>query len=256
MQVATLWVSPSSPRVLDAPALRDVPDMRRWLSALDAEPADDGRLGLHGRVETQLLAGEPVVIEAVDGQGWLRVRALWQPWGTDEHGYAGWVRRAHVIADDTLDVIAAIDDPEPLVDPPHTREQFVDLARRHIGTPYLWGGLGEHGVDCSGLVHLTCRDIGVVIPRDADDQQTICRPVTSGQERTGDLYFFAHPGQAAHHVGIVTEPGHMLHAPQTGARVIEEALTAARAATLVGVGRLPCFEATAGEAVRPPPAGR
>jgi cell wall-associated NlpC family hydrolase len=47
-------------------------------------------------------------------------------------------------------------------------------------------------------------------------------------------------------VGIVTGPGRMLHAPQTGSMVIEEELTAPRRVTLIGAGRLPLAASTTG----------
>ena len=68
--VTTLWVAPDRPRAVDAPAVADRPDVAGWLTALDAHAADDeagdesgdGRLGLHGRIHTQVLAGEPVTV--------------------------------------------------------------------------------------------------------------------------------------------------------------------------------------------------
>ena len=69
--VTTLWTSPNSPRPIDAPAVSDDPDPVGWLAALDAHPDDDetghGRLGLHGRVDSQAMLGEPVLpTEPVD----------------------------------------------------------------------------------------------------------------------------------------------------------------------------------------------
>ena len=80
-----------------------------WLTALDAHPHDDedgdGRLGLHGRVDTQLLAGEPVTVVGDDpahpglGPGRLPVAAL-SP--STPRGYPGWVRACPTSsADDT-----------------------------------------------------------------------------------------------------------------------------------------------------------
>ena len=89
--VATVWRSPESPREIDEPATRDIPDVAVWATAMDAET----RLGLHGRTETQLLMGEPVIVLA-EHHGWSQVVAPWQPSSADERGYPGWVRSAHL----------------------------------------------------------------------------------------------------------------------------------------------------------------
>jgi hypothetical protein len=71
--VTTVWSAPESPRPVDAPIVADEPDAVEWLAALDANAGDDesgnGRLGLHGRVESQLLAGEPVTVLGTDASG-------------------------------------------------------------------------------------------------------------------------------------------------------------------------------------------
>ena len=76
-------------------------------------------------------------------------------------------------------------------------------------------------------------------PRDADDQEAAAYPVTFGEERPGDLYFFTEPGAlTAHHVGIVVAPGVLIHAPETGRAVVEEPLTERLRATLSAAGRV------------------
>ncbi|MDQ3629125.1 MAG: C40 family peptidase [Actinomycetota bacterium] len=90
--VATVWSAPDAPRDVDAAALADRPDAGA-LAALH----DEDRRGLHGRILTQALLGEPVRILAERGD-WCEVVLPWQPHGRDE-GYPGWVRRTHVLAD-------------------------------------------------------------------------------------------------------------------------------------------------------------
>ena len=88
--VATVWTSPTAPRDVDADAVRDRPDPGRWASA------DPGvRSGLHGRLLTQLLLGEPVLV-LEERDGWSRVVAPDQPSAADRRGYPGWVRSVHL----------------------------------------------------------------------------------------------------------------------------------------------------------------
>ncbi len=230
---------------------------------MDAEPDPQrGRLGLHGRVESQLVQGEPVEVVATDGSGgWSQVFAPWQPSPTSERGYPGWVPTAHLaatlphgIGDAAGPALAHRPAPARRPAPDSDTDSDTDggadggtdtehpalvLGREHLGLPYLWGGLSPLGLDCSGLVHHTWRRFGIVVPRDAYAQAEACDPVELGHERSGDLYFFAHPGARIHHVGIVVEPGRMLHASETGHVLVEEQLPPARTETLVAVGRLP-----------------
>jgi hypothetical protein len=159
---------------------------------------------------TSLAWGEQVLVVETHGE-WTRVLAPDQPTHLDPAGYPGWVRS------------------DALTDAP------VSVARGFLGTPYLWGGLGRDGIDCSGLVHLAFRGVGVRVPRDAADQAAAATPVD--QPRPGHLLFFGRPGEPVSHIGFVTEAG-LLHAsPAVG--VVEEPMSEERRATLLGAGRLP-----------------
>lgn len=85
---------------------------------------------------------------------------------------------------------------------PVASDQVVPSARRFQGLEYLWGGLSSYGLDCSGLVHLTFRALGRMVPRDAHDQADVAERLDRARARTGDLYFFARPGKSVHHVGL------------------------------------------------------
>jgi cell wall-associated NlpC family hydrolase len=117
-----------------------------------------------------------------------------------------------------------------------TGEAALASARKMLGIGYLWGGTSGWGVDCSGLVHLAFRRHGWIVPRDAHDQQAAATEVAPDRPRPGDLYFFGETGDASH-VGLFTADGRMLHAPQTGEVVEEEALDPDRLRGLTGVGR-------------------
>lgn len=88
---------------------------------------------------------------------------------------------------------------------------FVEIAERFIGTPYLWGGRTRIGIDCSGLVQTALQAAGLFVARDSDMQQAevgqavLVPDRLEGLER-GDLVFW--PG----HVGIMTDGVMMVHA--------------------------------------------
>lgn len=246
--VTALWTSPTAPRDVDAWAVAAQPDVVAWLADLDAAGA---RKDLHGRVLTQLECCEPVLPTGdpagrSDGSGegrWLQIAAPLQPSTLDGRGYPGWLPAEHVGAQ-----IPSCPPPVAVADAGIPVQAFIEGARTHLGLPYLWGGLCDQGLDCSGLVHLSLRRLGLVVPRDADDQYDACEHIPAADARPGDLYFFAHQNKRPHHVGIVTGPGRMLHAPETGSVIIEEALTPARQSTLIGAGRLPLLPTPAGRA--------
>ena len=125
-------------------------------------------------------------------------------------------------------------------------DDVLDLARRFLGLRYLWGGTSGWGLDCSGLVHLTYRSLGVALPRDAFDQAkgAHLRPVPLDEVRPGDLYFFARSGERVYHVGFASAPvaedgtRQMLHAPEGGELIEDAPLAPHRVETLVSAGRV------------------
>ena len=88
---------------------------------------------------------------------------------------------------------------------------FVDTAESFQALPYVWGGNGPDGMDCSGLVKLSLQSAGIPAPRDADQQEAALGEVVEPDAelmtlRRGDLVFW--PG----HVGVMQTSGRLLHA--------------------------------------------
>ena len=157
------------------------------VAAVRVEPRGDA-----DRV-TELLRGEPVRVED-RRDGWALIRTMYD--------YPGWVR------EDELGGGAG----EP-----------VEEARRYLGTPYLWGGMTERGIDCSGLVHIAYRRIGRLVPRDADQQEEAGEPVEPSDLRPGDLVTYG--DERATHIAFWLGDGRILHSTgrDNGIGVLEEA---------------------------------
>lgn len=103
---------------------------------------------------------------------------------------------------------------------------FVAVAERFEGVPYLWGGRSSLGLDCSGLVQLSLGIAGVAAPRDSDMQEAglgnrlAIGPDLAGLQR-GDLVFWKG------HVGIMRDPATLLHANGASMLVTSEPLAVA-----------------------------
>jgi cell wall-associated NlpC family hydrolase len=98
-------------------------------------------------------------------------------------------------------------------------QQVLNFAKSKLGLPYIWGGNGPRGYDCSGLTQHAYAAAGISIPRTSEEQWSAGPHITPGHEQPGDLVFF-HPDGAGRpgHVGIVLDPkaGTMIEAPHTG----------------------------------------
>ena len=120
----------------------------------------------------------------------------------------GYIHRKHIrsVPDHDQELSA-----DSNADPDSVRD-YVSVAEKFIGRPYIWGGNGGIGVDCSGLVQMALCAVNIDAPRDADQQEAYLGDDialgddTSVRYQRGDLIFW--PG----HVGIMQDSAMLLHA--------------------------------------------
>jgi cell wall-associated NlpC family hydrolase len=103
----------------------------------------------------------------------------------------------------------------------------VRFALAQLGQPYLWGGTGQGGWDCSGLTMRAWGAAGVALPRTTFQQVLVGAPVPGvSAMQPGDLIFIAgsdgspaDPGHVGLYVGAAGGIGYLVDAPETGKTV-------------------------------------
>lgn len=126
--------------------------------------------------------------------------------GTDHDAFvqtsSGFIHTRHLTAID-----ARADDP-------------VAVAEIFLGTPYLWGGRGDGGIDCSGLVQVALAATGVAAPRDTDMQRESLGEILPEEARLrrGDIVNFHG------HVGLMVDETRLIHANAHWMSVVIEPL--------------------------------
>ena len=137
--------------------------------------------------------------------------------GYVDTGDSGWVFAAHLLPIGVFET------------------DFVAVAERYLGAPYLWGGRSSLGLDCSGLVQAAMQATGRACPRDTDQQFAFFagEPDRSGLAR-GDLVFWKG------HMGLMLDHGRLLHANAhhmaTAIEPLDEALARIERAGVAFVG--------------------
>lgn len=106
-------------------------------------------------------------------------------------------------------------------------KQAVSFALSQVGVPYVYGGTGPNGYDCSGLMYKAWLLAGAQIPRTSEQQFSGLEPVPTTHTENwlpGDLVFYGGSG----YDGDLANPGHVkmyignnqtVEAPYTGQNV-------------------------------------
>jgi cell wall-associated NlpC family hydrolase len=153
----------------------------------------------NGDQVSELLAGEAFGLLDVSG-GWA--------WGYSIHDhYVGYVKADALSAPSAKAQAVANGDP-------------VETARAFLDMPYVWGGRGGAGIDCSGLVQRGLAAAGIAAPRDSDMQlaETGTMLADEAPLQRADLIFF--PG----HVGMMIDGKSLLHATRHHGKTVIEPL--------------------------------
>lgn len=96
--------------------------------------------------------------------------------------------------------------------------KLLTIAARYKGVPYVRGGSTPRGFDCSGYTKYVFAQLGIDLPRVAQDQLLWTTRITAKQARPGDLAFYM-TGNYAYHVAIYAGNGMIWHSPHPGTSV-------------------------------------
>ena len=101
--------------------------------------------------------------------------------------------------------------------------ESIELGKRFLGIPYLWGGRSSFGFDCSGFTQMLVRSRGIEMPRDAD-QQAAWKGLTAVERadlQAGDLLFFGSSMKDISHTGMYIGDGQFIHDTTNGHPVVQ-----------------------------------
>jgi cell wall-associated NlpC family hydrolase len=131
--------------------------------------------------------------------GWLQIRL------PDKR--SAWIQSGDVVAD-----------PKTLGIP-----ESIELAKRFLGFPYLWGGRSSFGYDCSGFTQMLVRARGINMPRDADQQAAWSGVMSVDRKdlQPGDLLFFGSSPKDITHTGMYIGDGQFIHDTINGHPVVQ-----------------------------------
>jgi peptidoglycan DL-endopeptidase CwlO len=127
--------------------------------------------------------------------------------GAGKTPHAGTVReRAHVVARPS-----AVARPTAAT----RAKAILSFAHAQLGKPYIWGGVGPRGFDCSGLIKSAFATAGVRLPRGSIAQSGAGRRTSRLDLKPGDLVF----SNNYFHVQLYIGDGRVIEAARPGTNV-------------------------------------
>lgn len=97
-------------------------------------------------------------------------------------------------------------------------DNFDKAVQNNLGIPYVYGGNGDNGIDCSAFVKKVYKEaFGINLPRTGSAQQKVCQDIPLSQIQKGDIVFLKNtsnnrpPGHVTH-VGVYVGDGKVAHA--------------------------------------------
>ncbi len=164
---------------------------------------------------TQLRRGDPVFLLRPADDGFF----LCHGW----EGYVGYISGQDIDRIDAQGFSSVMPQPDPgksaaTIDP------AIEVGMALAGTPYKWGGTTDAGIDCSGLMQHAFSTVGLLLPRDTDQQALVGRLTATRwhreEMRRGDLVFFMNSRGRINHTGVYLGDGKMLESGGPGVRVL------------------------------------
>jgi len=160
---------------------------------------------------TECLRGDAIFVIRDEGKGRVLCHA--------RSGYVGWIDAERLRRATTDEFDAAIN-AKPL-DP--RIDQVIAAAKEMMGVKYVWGGMTREGIDCSGLVNRSYARVGMMLPRDADQQSLAGTLVATRWHRSamrkGDVMFFLGRRGTISHTAIYLGDNQYIEATEPGVKI-------------------------------------
>ena len=104
-------------------------------------------------------------------------------------------------------------------------QAVINMVKRQVGKPYVYGAAGPNSFDCSGLTYYCYKNAaGITLNRSSAAQASNGRYVSKSELKPGDLIFFNSGTNRIRHVGMYVGNGQFIHAPSPGKSVKYENL--------------------------------